>query len=173
MVGSIRTMLRHQAMHGFQAGDACFRTALVRDPRQLACRVVIIATIMVALPVAAGPETARAAADQSQRTAAGWLRLEQDQRETRQRLAPMTPTEATRQQTLDRQEAIRFRETLQRQDREIQSLRRQERQTRQLGGVGVPESPASQSRIQGRLMQQQRELEAQRLRMRTERRGQP
>jgi hypothetical protein len=173
MARSIRMMLLHQAMHGFQAGDACLCTALVQDPRQLACRVVIIATIMMALPVSAGPETARAAGDQSQRTAAGWLRLEQDQRETRQRLAPMTPTEAARQQSLDRQDAIRFRETLQRQDREIQSLRRQERQTRQMGGVGALESPGSQSRIQGRLMQQQQELEAQRLRMRTERRGQP
>jgi hypothetical protein len=166
-------MLRYLAMHGFQAGEACFRTALVRDPRQFACRLVIIATIMMALPAAAAPETARAAGDQSQRSAAGWLQLERDQRETRQRLEPMTPAEAARQQSLDRQDAIRFRETLQRQEREIQSLRRQERQARQMGGVAAPDSSASQSRIQGLLMQQQQALEAQRLRMRTERRGQP
>jgi hypothetical protein len=156
-------MLRYLAMHGFQAGEACFRTALVRDPRQFVCRLVIIATIMMALPVAGAPETARAAGDQSQRSAAGWLQLERDQRETRQRLEPMTPTEAARQQSLDRQDAIRFRETLQ----------RQERQARQMGGVAAPDSSASQSRIQGLLMQQQQALEAQRLRMRTERRGQP
>ena len=145
---------------------------MVRCLRHLACHLVAIATLTISCSPAAETESARAAGAHSQRAAAGWLRLQRDQWDAGQQVAPITRAESARRESLERQDAIRLRETFMQEERELQTLRRAERQTSQTGGQGGLDDRAAERRIQGRLIQQQQAREGQRLRMRTERRVQ-
>lgn len=128
----------------------------------------------MAMPGAPSAETgsARAAAVQSQRAAAGWLRLQRDQWDAGRRAAAIEPPGSAGPGTPPRQDAIRYRETLLQEERELQTLRRAERRTRQSAGPAESGAREVQRRIKGRLIRQQEAREAKRLRMRTERFGQ-
>lgn len=178
-------MIFRRVLHRFQAMERLSRTAMVRCLRQRVCRVVMIATIatavLVSVPVSvpAFAQTQTQAQTQAQiqsaqlegiarqRAAAGWLRLELVQRESRQRAGPATPAESDRRQAQEWEEALRYRALLQQQDREIQSWRRQDR-IRQGAGAG-PATQTGQASLQGRLMQLESAQRSQRLRMQMDR----
>jgi hypothetical protein len=142
---------------------------MVRYLRQSSCRFVIIATIAMVSPVAAETDAARAEGIFSQRAAAGWLRLQLDQRESRQRAGAESPAEASRRQSLEWEEALRYRALLQQQERAIQSSRRQERsRSAASAAVGLPTPPGT-SRMEGRLIELRAAQERERLRMRMDR----
>lgn len=109
--------------------------------------------------VGADPAAGRAEAQAARNAAAGWLRLEGDQREAGESRSPET---RMRQQSLEWQEAIRYRQLLQDQERDLQMSRRQER---------TRGAPGEAARIQGRLMEMDAAQQQQRLRMRMERTG--
>jgi hypothetical protein len=156
-------------LHRFQAPIRLFRTLLVRHMRRTVCGIVVIATIATALPVAAQTGSARAEGAASQRAAAGWLQLQLDRRESRQADPAVSPSEAVRRQALETEEAIRYRELLQREERALQSLRRQERASPPSGlGDGLDTQPA-RSRMQRHLIELESARESQRLRMRMDR----
>ncbi|MFB1490357.1 MULTISPECIES: hypothetical protein [unclassified Thiocapsa] len=152
-------------MHRFQTVEGPFRTATVRHLRQMACLFVLIATLMLAIPGAAETDAMRVQGIQSQRAAAGWLRLQQDQRAARQQAGPRSPPEAARQQSLEWNEAIRYRELLQQQNRAIDSARRQDRLVPRGGADGMPDIRAGQMRMQGQLMELEAQQQSQRLQM--------
>jgi hypothetical protein len=138
----------------------------------MACFFVVIATLWVAGPVTAETDAMRAQGIQSQRAAAGWLRLQQDQRTARQQAGPLSSPEAARQQSLEWNEAIRYRELLQQQNRAIDSARRQDRLAPRDGAGGMPDGRA---RMQGQLMELEAQQQSQRLQMQMDRarRSQP
>ncbi len=109
--------------------------------------------------------TARAAATQRQRAAAGWLTLERDQREARAATAPGDLVESQRLRLQEQQERARYSETLQAERRELNAERRRERQTPGLAGA----QPGAEARLKSRLMDQQRAQESLRLRMQMDR----
>lgn len=156
-------------MHRFQTVEGPFRTATVRYSRQTACLFVVIATLWVAMPVAAETDAMRAQGIQSQRAAAGWLRLQQDQRAARQQAGPLSAPEAARRQSLEWNEAIRYRELLQQQNRAIDSARRQDRLAPRGGGDGMPDVRAGQMRLQGQLIELEAQQQSQRLQMQMDR----
>lgn len=156
-------------MHRFQTGEGPFRTATVRYLRQMACLFVVIATLWVARPVTAETDAMHAQGGQSQRAAAGWLRLQQDQRAARQPAGQLSPTEAARQQTLEWNEAIRYRELLQQQNRAIDSARRQDRLVTRDGAGVMPDGRAGRARMQGQLMELEAQQQTQRLQMQMDR----
>ncbi|RKT42961.1 hypothetical protein [Thiocapsa rosea] len=156
-------------MHRFQTRDGPFRTDAVRYSRQTACFFVVIATLWGAMPVAAETDAMRAQGIQSQRAAAGWLRLQQDQRAARQQAGPLSPPEAARQQSREWTEAIRYRELLQQQNRAIDSARRQDRLVPRTGAGAVPDGRAGQARLQGQLMELEAQQQSQRLQMQIDR----
>ncbi|UHD15130.1 hypothetical protein [Thiocapsa bogorovii] len=162
-------------MHRFQTCEGLFRTATVRHLRQMACLSVVIATLWMSMPVAAETDGMRAQGIQSQRAAAGWLRLQQDQRAARQQSGPLSPPETTRQQSLEWNEAIRYRELLQQQDRALDSTRRQDRLVPRGGADGMPDVRAGRIRMQGQLMELEAQQQSQRLQMQMDRarRSQP
>jgi hypothetical protein len=162
-------------MHRFHTREGPFRTALVRYLRQMACLFVVIATLMLAIPVAAETDAMRVQGIQSQRAAAGWLRLQQDQRAARQQAGPRSPSEAARQQSLEWNEAIRYRELLQQQNRAVDSARRQDRLVPRGGADGMADVRAGQMRMQGQLMELEAQQQSQRLQMQMDRarRSQP
>ena len=162
-------------MHRFQTVEGPFRTATVRHLRQMACFFVVIATLWVAGPVTAETDVMRAQGIQSQRAAAGWLRLQQDQRTARQQAGPLSSPEAARQQSLEWNEAIRYRELLQQQNRAIDSARRQDRLVPRAGADGMPDVRAGQIRMQGQLLELEAQQQSQRLQMQMDRarRSQP
>ncbi|SDW26364.1 hypothetical protein [Thiocapsa roseopersicina] len=162
-------------MHRFQTVEGPCRTATVRYSRQTACLFVVIATLWMAIPVAAETDTARVQGIQAQRAAAGWLRLQQDQRAARQQTGPLSPSEAARQQSLEWNEAIRYRELLQQQNRALHSARRQDRLVPRGGADGMPDVRAGQIRMQGQLMELEAQQQSQRLQMQMDRarRSQP
>lgn len=147
---------------------------MVRLTRHWRGVLVFFATLIVSVPATAARaetgETLREGAAQTQRAAAGWLRLELDQREARARAAPATPRERMRQDTLDWQEAIRLREIQQREERALQSARRQARQP-SLDVVPNLEDGSDRLRSRARTVQQEQIRDAQRSRMRGERRA--
>jgi hypothetical protein len=162
-------------MHRFQTGEGPCRTALVQYLRQTACLFVVIATLWVAMPVAAETDAMRAQGIQSQRAATGWLRLQQDQRAARQQAGELSRPEAARQPSLEWNEAIRYRELLQQQDRAIDSARRQARLVSRSEAGVMPDVRADQIRIQGQLMELEAQQQSQRLQMQMDRarRSQP
>jgi hypothetical protein len=164
-----------RAMHRFQTTEGPSRTATVRYLRQMACLFVVIATLMVASSVAAETDAMRAQGIQAQRAAAGWLRLQQDQRGARQEAGPLSPLESARQQSFEWNEAIRYRELLQQQNRAIDSARRQDRLVPRGGADGMPDGRAGQMRMQGQLMELEGQQQSQRLQMQMDRarRSQP
>ncbi|WP_296809773.1 hypothetical protein [Thiocapsa sp.] len=162
-------------MHRFQTVEDPFRTATVRHLRQMACFFVVIATLWVAMPAAAETDAMRVQGTQSQRAAAGWLRLQQDQRVARQQAGPLSPPEAARQQSREWNEAIRYRELLQQQNRAVDSARRQDRLAPRTGAGVMPDGRAGQIRMQGQLMELEAQQQSQRLQMQMDRarRSQP
>ncbi|WP_213461876.1 hypothetical protein [Thiocapsa sp.] len=162
-------------MHSFQTREGPFRTATVRQLRQMACLFVVIATLMLAMPVAAETEAMRVQGIQAQRAAAGWLKLQQDQRAARQQTGPLSPAEAARQQSREWNEAIRYRGLLQQQNRAVDSARRQDRLVPRAGADGMPDVRAGQMRMQGQLMELEAQQQSQRLQMQMDRarRSQP
>lgn len=162
-------------MHRFQTGEGPCRTALVRYLRQTACLFVVIATLWVAMSVAAETDAMRAQGIQSQRAATGWLRLQQDQRAARQQAGPLSSPEAARQQSLEWNEAIRYRELLQQQNRAFDSARRQARLVSRSEAGVMPDVRADQIRIQEQLMELEAQQQSQRLQMQMDRarRSQP
>ena len=161
-------------MHRFQTVQGPLRTASVRCLRQTAFLFVVIATLAVAMPVAAETEAMRAQGIQSQRAAAGWLRLQQDQRAARQQVGPLSSPDAARQQSIEWNEAIRYRELLQQQNRVLDSARREDRRVPR-GGLDGPDLRAGQIRMQGQLMELEAQQQSQRLQMQMDRarRSQP
>ncbi|MGE5154683.1 MAG: hypothetical protein ACM3ST_11785 [Bdellovibrio bacteriovorus] len=134
---------------------------------------MICATVLsvgLASPVGAeGPTAAaRASGLERQRAAAGWLRLESEQRVERELAAPLTPSSSQRLQIIEQQERARYREQLQTQERERNVLDRQERRS----GVGTAPGPSPEARLQGRLLEQQRARSGRELRRQMERRSQ-
>jgi hypothetical protein len=172
---SVKSIKGIRAMHRFQTGEGLFRTALVRYLRQTVCLFVVIATLWVVMPVAAETDAMRAQGIQSQRAAAGWLRLQQDQRAARQQAGELSPPEAARQQSLEWNEAIRYRELLQQQNRALDSARRQDRLVPRTGAGVMPDGRAGQIRMQGQLMELEAQQQSQRLQMQMDRarRSQP
>jgi hypothetical protein len=162
-------------MHRFQTREGRFRTVSVRYSRQTACLFVVIATLWVIIPAAAETDAMRAQGIQSQRAAAGWLRLQQDQRTARQQAGELSPPEAARQQSLEWNEAIRYRELLQQQNRAIDSARRQDRLVPSDGAGAMPDGGAGRARMQGQLMELEAQQQSQRLQMQMDRarRSQP
>jgi hypothetical protein len=136
---------------------------------------VVIATLSVAVSVVAETDAMRAQGIQSRRAAGGWLRLQQDQRAARQQADPVSAPEAARQQSLEWNEAIRYRELLQQQDRALDSARRQDRLAPRGGADGMPDVRAGQRRLQGQLMESEAQQQNQRLQMQMDRarRSQP
>jgi hypothetical protein len=119
--------------------------------------------------VAEGPTAAmRASGAERHRAAAGWLRLESDQRQSRELAAPLTPLDSQRLQIIEQQERARYREQLQTQERELGSLNRQERQSRDRAAQG----PSPQARLRARLLEQQRAQSGLELRRQMDRRSQ-
>ncbi|HSO83556.1 hypothetical protein [Thiocapsa sp.] len=153
-------------MHRFYTRGGPFRTATVRYSRQTACLFVVIATLWVAIPFAAETDAMRAQGIQSQRAAAGWLRLQQDQRAARQQAGELSSPEAARRQSLEWNEAIRYRELLQQQNRAIDSARRQDRLAPRDGAGAMPDGRA---RMQGQLMELEAQQQSQRLQMQMDR----
>ncbi len=134
---------------------------------------VIGATVLsVGLPsglLAEGPTAAvRASGTERQRAAAGWLRLESDQRQSRGLAAPLTPLDSQRLQIIEQQERARYREQLQAQERELGTLNRQERRS----SDRVDQGPSPEVRLRGRLLQQQRAQSGLELRRQMDRRSQ-
>jgi len=126
--------------------------------KEIVALCIILATLLgCVFPVVArgeGPTAVtRALGAQQERAAAGWLKLESDQRIERARAAPLTPLESQQLQVLEQQERARYREQLQTQERELTTLDRQERQSRN-GTLAGPSPEAA--RLQSRLMEQQR-----------------
>jgi hypothetical protein len=103
------------------------------------------------------------------------LRLQQDQRAARQQVGPLSPLEAARQQSLEWNEAIRYRELLQQQNRALDSARRQDRLAPRGGADGMPEVRAGRIRMQGQMMESEAQQQSQRLQMQMDRarRSQP
>jgi len=139
--------------------------------KQKATMCVICATILgggVPWDAAAeGPTAAaRAAGAEWQRAASGWLRLESEQRVSRELAAPLSPLKSQRLQIIEQQERARYREQLQTQQRELEGLDRQERR---LDGQAA-QGPSPEARLQGRLLEQQRERRGLELRRQMDRR---
>ena len=156
-------------MHRFQTRGGTFRTATVRYSRQTPCLFVVIATLRVAMPVAAETDVMRAQGIQSHRAAAGWLRLQQDQRAARQQAGLLSAPDAARRQSLEWSEAIRYRELLQQQNRAIDSARRQDRLVPRTGAGVMPDGRAGRARMQGQLMELEAQQRSQRLQMQMDR----
>lgn len=102
---------------------------------------------------------------------AGWLRLEQDQRESSERAPPTSPGEASRRRSLEQQEAMRYRETLRRQEQDLDALRRRARHGLEPTERADMDAGSRQIRAQDFLTRQRLERDAQRLRMQQERRS--
>jgi len=111
-------------------------------------------------------DAARASAIQRTQAAEGWLTLDRDQREARAAAGPLSSGTWQDLQILEQQERTRYRETLQAEGRELDAERRRERRA----SVPAGTLPGSEARLQGRLLDQQRAQESQRLRMQMDRR---
>jgi hypothetical protein len=109
-----------------------------------------------------------ASGEQRRDAAAGWLTLERQQSQSRAAASPRTPAQSRAIGTVEREERLRYRDLLERQQAEMAGARRAARRDSGLN-QGLP-SPGAGARLQGRLMEQRRQQEAQRLRMGTERR---
>lgn len=134
---------------------------------------VICATVLSAGPLsrvlAEGPAaTVRAAGAERQRAAAGWLRLESDQRVSRELAAPLSPSDSQRLQAIEQQERARYRAQLQTQERELGTPKRQERRFADSAVRG----PSPEARLRGRLLEQQRARSGLELRRQMGRRSQ-
>lgn len=143
--------------------------------KQKATLCVIGATVLsLGLPsglTAEGPTAAaRDSGAERQRAATGWLRLESDQRTSRELAAPLTPLDSQRLQSIEQQERARYREQLQTQERALDILNRQERRSGDGAGQGQGLSP--EARLRGRLLEQQRARSGLELRRQMERRSQ-
>jgi hypothetical protein len=112
-----------------------------------------------------------ASGEQRQDAAAGWLTLERQQSQFRAAASPRTPAQSRAIGSVEREERLRYRDLLDRQQAEMAGERRGAR--RELDLNGGFSSPAAGARLQGRLMEQRRQQEALRLRMGTERRLAP
>ena len=145
-------------------------TAIVRFRLADTISCILCATVLSGLgPVPAraegARERARAAAVQSQRGAEGWLTLERDQREARAAVAPGDLSESQRLRLLEQQERARYRAALQDERAELDAERRRERRA-----PGQPSArPGAEARLQGRILEQQRNQESLRLRMQMDR----
>lgn len=141
--------------------------------KQKATLCVICATILgVGIPSAALTEVPaariRVPGAEGQRAAAGWLRLESDQRMSREQADPLTLPDSRRLQVIEQQERARYREQIQTHERELRSLDRQERRL----GHGAAQGLSPGARLQGRLIEQQRTQNALELRRHMDRRSQ-
>ena len=145
-------------------------TAIVRFRLAETISCTICATILFGLgtvPARAegARETARATAAQRQLGAEGWLTLERDQREARAAVAPGDLSESQRLRLLEQQERARYRAALQDERAELNAERRRERRA-----PGQPSArPGAEARLQGRILEQQRNQESLRLRMQMDR----
>jgi hypothetical protein len=132
--------------------------------KQKATLCVICATVLsVGLGPAVPAEGPTAAA-----RASGWLRLESDQRTSRELAAPLTPLDSQRLQVIEQQERARYREQLQTQERALDTLNRQERRS----GDGARQGLSPEARQQGRLLEQRRAQSGLELRRQMDRRSQ-
>jgi hypothetical protein len=165
----VKPMMEDRAMHRFQTIEGPSCTEAVQYVRQRACLSVVIATLLWSPPVAAETDAARLQGIQSQRAETGWLRLQQDQRAARQQAGPLSAPEAARQQSREWNEAIRYRDLLQQQNRVIDSARRQDRLVPRGGADGIPDVRAGQIRMQGQLMELEAQQQSQRLQMQMDR----
>lgn len=134
---------------------------------------VIWATVLSAgVParvLAEGPTAAvRAAGVERQRAAAGWLRLESEQRVSRELAAPLSTSDSQRLQAIEQQERARYREQLQTEERELGTLNRQERRS----PGGAIRGPSPEASLRGRLLEQQRARNGLELRRQMDRRTQ-
>lgn len=111
---------------------------------------------------------ARAVGAERQRAAAGWLRLESEQRASRARAAPLAPSGSQTLQILEQQERTRYREHLQTRESELGILNRQERNL----GSRAPEALQPLGRLRGRLIEQGRTQSGLELRRQMDRRSQ-
>lgn len=150
------------------------RTGIVHLTQGLGRICIILATV-AAVAAATGARgdsptgaAVRATGEQRQDAAAGWLRLERQQSQARAAASPRTAAESRAIGTVERDERLRYRDLLDRQQAEMAGERRGARRESDLNG-GLS-SPAAGARLQGRLMDQRRQQEALRLRMGTERR---
>jgi hypothetical protein len=148
---------------------------MVRHCPQIVQGLVIFVTLCANAPCLADPATSRAQGEISQRAAAGWLQLQLDQRRAAPPVDARSPQQSQRQRIRDQEEAIRYREFLQAQERELQALRREERLDARDDAIPGAASASRSVRTQANLLELEAAQDRQRLRtqMNRERRLQP
>jgi len=153
----------HQTTSRERAAKGIPRTVIVH-----ACRLHCLGWGFVGLLLGVGLCGPRAwaepPADPSRREAAGWLQLERDQRSYRERVEPLDLREQRVLETIERRQRNDVRDLQQRQRRELETRERELRRSRRQAG---PE-PIPEPRRPGLGVEQQRQLDRQRLDRRME-----
>jgi len=116
--------------------------------------------LLSAVSRADGPAAARAAGALQQQEAQGWLQLERDQREARRQAEPMTVPQSQRLQIREQQESMQLRQTVQEQQRALDTL---DQARRRATATDAP-APAADARAFGQAQGDRQALDTLRLR---------
>lgn len=116
--------------------------------------------LLSAVSRADGPAAARAADALQQQEAQGWLQLERDQRDARRQAEPMTVPQSQRLQIREQQESMQLRQTVQEQQRALDTL---DQSRRRATATDAP-SPAAGAHAFGQAQGDRQALDTLRLR---------